>query len=303
MTIYILIMPSILGKEFQFIKNLRKKGFSFIGDDCAILKKNKTNMVISTDSFVEDIHFSKKYFNLKEIGIKSFEAAVSDIAAMGAKPKYALVAISLNDFKDIKKIYKGILERSKNHKIKIIGGDISKSKKIYINISAIGETKKPIKRSGAKENDLVYISHQTGLSSIGFKFLKKNPSLDNIFTKAHKKPRAKVQEAQKLARYANAMIDTSDSLLSELIHLSKESSVCIKIDKIPISMDILRLKNKIKIKDYVLNGGEDFSLLYTIPKKYEKHAIGFKIGKVEKGSNVYINNKKVRILKNFKHFN
>lgn len=296
-------MPSILGKEFQFIKNLRKKGFSFIGDDCAILNKNNTKFVISTDSFVEDIHFSRKYFSLKEIGIKAFEASISDIAAMGANPKYTLISISIENTKDLKKIYEGILERSKNHKVEIIGGDTTKSSKIYINVSVIGEIKKPIKRSGAKEEDLVYITHHTGFSSIGLKLLKENPRKNNKFTKAHKRPLAKIKEGKALAKYANAMIDISDGLLSELTHLSKESKVKINVENIPVAKDILKLKNKINIKKHVLNGGEDFSLLYTIPKKHEKYAIGFKIGKAEKGSGIYINNKKIKDLKNFKHFN
>lgn len=278
-----MIMPNILGKEFECInKILSKLPSSGVGDDCAIIQAGSKKLLISTDSFVEGVHFSLKYFSLKEVGYRCAEAAISDLAAMGAKPLYLLLSISSPSTQNIIPISLGIGRSLRSHKIKLIGGDTTKSDSVMLNITVIGESKKPIKRSGAKKGDLVFISSYTGLSCAGLEAINNNIKGFNILKKAHKEPKAKAKEGLTISKIATSMIDISDSLASELHHLAYASKVSIEIDRLPIHKEIKRLSklNRTNPLKYVLYGGEDYHLLYTTNKKNKKKAIGFCIGRV-----------------------
>ncbi len=275
-------MPNILGKEFECINKILSKLPSFgVGDDCAIIQASSQKLLISTDSFVEGVHFSLKYFSLKEVGHRCAEAAISDLAAMGAKPRYLLLSISTPSIKNIIPLSLGIKKSLRYHKIKLIGGDTTKSDTVMLNITVIGESKKPIKRSGAKKGDLVFISSYTGLSCAGLDAINNSIKGFNILKKAHKEPKAKIKQGLIISKMATAMIDTSDSLASELHHLAHASKVSIEIDHLPVHKEIKKL-SKFNKKDplkYVLYGGEDYHLLYTTNKKNKNKAVGFCIGR------------------------
>lgn len=291
---------SKLGKEFKFINSIIKnQKLKYLGDDCAIVN----NFSYTIDNYIEDVHFSRKYYTFKEIGIKAIEASISDIAAMGEKPLYTLIGISAKNIKIIKEIYKSVFNVLKPYKIQLIGGDTTFSEKIHISVVVIGTAKSPRYRSNARENDLIYITSYTGFSGAGFFALKnKIPGFLNLKNK-HKQPKAKIKEGIYLNKYVNSMIDISDGLASELYHISDSSNCSIHIDDIPIHKDIKKISKKLKINEnyFPLYGGEDFELLYTIPKKHEKHALGFKIGLVKKGTGVYYKGKILKI-KGFQHF-
>lgn len=278
-----MVLPNILGKEFQCINKIISKLPSIgVGDDCAIIDGSVKKMLISTDSFVEDVHFSLKPFSLQDIGERCSEAAISDIAAMGASPLYMLSSISGRSTKEVEKISEGIKRSLKRHKLRIIGGDITKSSKIMINITVIGSSPRPVMRSGAKKGDLVFISSYTGLSGAGLYLIKKGLDGYPSIRKEHLSPRAKIKEGLKISSIASSMIDISDGLASELHHIAHASKCSIRIEHIPIHKELSKMSRKIKKDplDFALYGGEDYQLLYTVPPKHVNKAIGFKIGVV-----------------------
>jgi len=303
-------------KEFKLI-NLIKNTLpnKYIGDDCAFIPQ-LSKQLISVDTFVEDVHFSLKYFSPKDLAIKTFNAAFSDIAAMGGDASYFLLAISAKNIDFIKDFVKSLKKPLENLNVKIIGGDTTYSEKVIISITVIGKANKPIYRTGVKDSDLIYLSSYTGLSGAGLLCFQNRIDGFNILKKAHLRPSARFDISNKLKYTANAMIDISDSLLSELYHLASSSKVNIYLDNIPIHKELFRFENKVlknhnfkfrSSSDLALYGGEDFELLYSVDKKYKNKVPGFLIGQAFKTNSkpkVYYKNKILKLTKKlYTHFN
>jgi len=286
-----------IGGEFALIDRIKNKIKLYskevaagIGDDAAVLKYDKKNyLLFTTDMLVENDHFSLKYSIPEQIGMKAIEQNVSDIAAMGGIPKFAVVSLALPqdieaDFVD--KLYIGINKKSKMYKINIVGGNITHSKEIVINIALIGRVEKKYLalRSGAKINDLIFCSGDVGKSTAGLELLRNNKNGKSI--KEHLEPKCRLDLARKLVKVGvNSMIDVSDGVASEVNHICEESKVgaIIYADNIPISKNTLNDSKKIKKNplDFALYGGEDFELVFTANKnklnqmkKYDAAVIG-----------------------------
>lgn len=266
--------------EFEIINKIRKD-FPKIGDDCAEIIKYTQNgktkiLIVSTDAFVEDIHFKTKYFTGYDIGYKSLSASVSDIAACGGIPKSGLIALGMptGDTKLVNGIYEGIKAVIKKHNLEIIGGDTVLSSKIFISITVIGETEKFISRKGAKPGDIICVTGTLGSASAGLVALEKGIRSNCI--KKQLNPNPRVKEGVLLGKYATSMIDISDGLISDLFHILEESKVSAKIyrSKLPIDREVFKVANLTgyKAEYFALNGGEDYELLFTVPLKLLKEA-------------------------------
>ena len=260
-------------KEFEFINHIREK-FSLdkIGDDCAVLPKNETHdMLITSDLIVEDIDFRRSWMIPHLLGHKALAVSLSDIAAMGGKPLYSMLSIGIpediwqTDFVD--EFYEGYFNLAKNYKLELIGGDVSKTPdKIVIDSTVIGEVKKhkAVMRKGAKVGDLIFVTGELGGASIGLKFLEENIAGFDELKMCQLKPNPRISEGLFLSEFATSMIDISDGLSSDLMHICQSSKVGAKIyaDKIPYP------EFEFRNLEFALNGGEDFELLFTAnPKK------------------------------------
>ena len=313
-----------IGGEFGLINRIKDRIRLYsqdvvigIGEDAAVLKYDKKNyLIFTTDTLVENVHFSLKYFNPKQIGMKAIEQNVSDIAAMGGLPKFALVSLSLPNGIDVEfvdALYDGFNEKSKKYKISIVGGDITHSKEIAISISLIGFVEKGYLtlRSGAKVNDLVFCTGSVGSSSVGLEMLRHNLKGESI--KKHIGPECRLKLARELAKFGvNSMIDVSDGVASEVRYICKQSSVgaIIYADEIPISKNALIDSKKLKkdAVDFALYGGEDFELVFTAQKnklnqlkKYDVIAIGEIVHK-KYGIKLVKDGKKLNLGSGFDHF-
>jgi len=283
--------------EFEFIENLRSRTSKIrtphsafrigIGDDCAVLPKNsKTDLVITTDLLVEDIDFRLDWTTSEFLGHKALVVSLSDIAAMGAKPVWAMLSIGIpekiwkTDF--VEKFYDGWFRLAKKFNVELIGGDVSKTPdKIVIDSIAAGEVKKgkAVLRSGAKVDDSIYVTGNLGGAAGGLKLLEEGFRYD--FPEEIWRKRLLLKQLQPLPRtfdgeflrennLATSMIDLSDGISSDLAHICRESKVGAKIfaDKIPFDKNLRGLTKSFDEKlNYALNGGEDFELLFTVNQK------------------------------------
>ena len=313
-----------IGGEFGLIDRIKNKAKLFskdivagIGDDAAVLKYDKDNYLLFTsDMLVENAHFSLKYSNPQQIGMKAIEQNASDIASMGGIPKFAVVSLALPNDIDVDfvdKLYSGINQKSKKYRINIVGGNITHSKEIIVSIALIGfvEKKYLTLRSGAKIGDLIFCSGNVGSSSIGLELLKNNLKSKSI--KKHLKPQARLDLSRKLVKVGiNSMIDISDGVASEVKHICNESDVgaVIYADKIPISKNAIIDAKKLNKNplDFALYGGEDFELIFTASKnklkqlkKYDVTAIGEMVDK-KYGIKIIRNKKEIKLKKGFDHF-
>ncbi len=222
------------------------------GDDCAVLKYNKNNyQLFSTDMLVEGVDFTKDT-NPYLVGRKALAVSISDISACGGIPTQAVVSLGLpkdTTLNSVDRINKGINDLAKIYKINIVGGDISSSRDLVINVSILGivEKKRLVKRSGAKIKDVIMVSGELG-GTIKGKHLKFTPRL--------KEARYLVENFK-----VNAMIDISDGLTQDLNHILEASNkgALIYESLIPISKQAKNLQD-------ALSGGEDFELLFTLSK-------------------------------------
>jgi thiamine-monophosphate kinase len=317
--------------EFEFIENLRRRfALSKLGDDCAILPKNaKTDTVITADLLIEDIDFRLEWTRAEFIGHKALAVSLSDIAAMGAKPVWAMLSIGIprkiwrTDF--VEKFYEGWFALAKKYGVELVGGDVSKTPdKIVIDSIVAGETKKgkAVRRSGAKPGDLIFVTGELGGAAAALELLAKGERYE---ISKHKKLLARQLKPNPQTEFgkilgakilATAMIDLSDGLSSDLAHLCRESKTGAKIfaDRIPFHSNLGAVAKSFDEKlNFALNGGEDFELLFTAnPKKifqlkktsqfFPFHQIGEATANV--GIIELIRSNKTEILeaKGFRHF-
>ena len=281
-------------KQFPVQNSTSTKG---IGDDAAMISIGHEYLLVTTDMLLEGIHFDLAYMPLQHLGYKAVVANVSDIAAMNGKPEQITIGLGISNrfsLEAIDTLYAGIKAACEDYKVDLVGGDTSSSKSgLIISITALGRVDKGKEtlRSNAKNNDIICVTGDLGAAYLGLQVLERekqefliNPEMQPDLEKyeylvgRQLKPDARMDIVHELADrkvVPTAMIDISDGLASELLHISKSSGVGIKIfeDKVPI--DSLTYETAIEFMidpiTCALNGGEDYELLFTIdPKDYEK---------------------------------
>ncbi len=255
-----------------------------IGDDAAVIKPSEGKLLIfTTDTLVEKVHFDLRYSTFRQIGWKAMASNLSDIAAMGGLPKFALVTIGLPKSvaaENVISIYDGITAIGRRYKCKVVGGDtVFSPKGIFVSIALLGEVEKKflVKRKGAKRGDLICVTGDLGEAQAGLEFLLRNPRRKSSLTRKHLTPFPRISEARILLRIlkVSSMIDISDGLSSELFHLTEESDLGAVIyqDKIPISSNCKkagRLLGKSPLL-WALSSGEEYELLFTVGRKKLPH--------------------------------
>ena len=263
-----------------------------IGDDAAVIKSSNNKLVATVDMAVEGIHFHRKWSSPFQIGAKLTTANLADIFAMGAVPKYLLVAAGINELNNsetVSELAKGIRSVADKFEVSVIGGDLSKSEKMTLSITALGElSAQPILRSGGRVGDLIYLSSLTGLSAAGLAILNRDLDRPRYVVEAHLNP--KLVAPDKLIKVATSMCDVSDGLATDAAHLANASAVNFNLSKELISKaddfkDLAELAKELNedVFDWILTGGEDHFFLATVDKKNESNELGIKIGIVEEG--------------------
>ena len=283
--------------EFKLIEHLtkhfkvsQKSTIKSIGDDAAVLNFGKKQVVVSTDLLVEGVHFDLSYAPLKHLGYKAIIVNLSDIYAMNAVATQVTVSIAVSNrfpLEALEELYAGISTAAKLYNVDVVGGDTTSSTSgLIISVTAIGEVEKghEVLRSGAKPNDLLVITGDVGGAFMGLQVLERekevfkvNPnnqpdlSMYTYIIERQLKPEARkdiIELLKELDVKPTSMIDVSDGISSEIIHLCKQSKVGADVyeTKIPLDPQVISTCEEFNLDSttIALNGGEDYELLMTI---------------------------------------
>jgi thiamine-monophosphate kinase len=290
--------------EFGLIDHLSKNikiknpgSIKGIGDDAAVIDNRKTMTLVTTDMLVEGVHFDLTYVPIKHLGYKAVVVNLSDIYAMNGQPKQITVSLALSNrfsLDAIEEFYAGVNMACEKYGVDVIGGDTTSSKLgLIISVTAIGEANGEdiVYRNTAQEKDLICVTGDLGAAYVGLQLLERekqvfieNPKSQPDFEgndyilERQLKPEARkevIQQLKDLGIKPTAMIDISDGLSSEIIHLCTQSGVGCEIyeNKIPIDHATITMAQSFNLDPTVcaLNGGEDYELLFTIKQSdYEK---------------------------------
>jgi len=273
------------------IKLMNESSKVGVGDDAAVLDYGDKEVLVTSDLLLEGIHFDLTYTPLKHLGYKAAIVNFSDIYAMNGRPKQVIVSLGVSrkfSVENLEEFYDGLTLACNNYGVDVVGGDTNSSMTgLTISITCIGEVEKgkAVLRSGAKANDLICVSGDLGSAYMGLQLLEREKM---VFNKAAEispdfsgkeyilerqlKPEARKDVVDLLAAHnivPNAMIDISDGLSSELLHLCTESHCGCRVyeDKIPIDYQAASLAEEMNLNltTAALNGGEDYELLFTVP--------------------------------------
>ncbi len=268
-----------------------------VGDDAAIVDNTGRQTVLTSDMLLEGVHFDLAYMPLKHLGFKAVAANISDLAAMNALPGQILVNIGLSNrfsVEAVEELYKGIETACQAYKADLAGGDTTSSRSgLVISVTAIGYgiPDQLVRRAGAKPGDILCVTGDLGAAYVGLQVLERekevfltNPGMQpqlseyQYVVQRQLRPEARmdvIHELRELGLVPTSMIDISDGLASEIIHLSRNSGVGFRIyeDKLPVDKETYdtALEFKLDATTCALNGGEDYELLFTISQEdYEK---------------------------------
>ena len=279
-----------LTKNFIINHNSTIKG---VGDDAAVLEFKSKHVVVTTDLLIENVHFDLGYMPLKHLGYKAIMVNLSDVYAMNADATQVTVSIAVSNrfsLEAIEELYAGIETAAKIYNVDVVGGDTTSSTTgLIISVTAIGQVDKEsvVYRNGAKPNDLLVVTGDLGGAYMGLQVLEREkqvfkvnpnnqPDLEvyNYIIERQLKPEARkdiVKLLKDLDVKPTSMIDISDGLSSETIHLCKQSNVGVELyeNKIPLDPQVISTCEEFNIDSttIALNGGEDYELLMTISQK------------------------------------
>lgn len=276
-----------LTKNFQIVQESTLKG---IGDDAAVLDFNDKKVVVSTDLLIEGVHFDLAYMPLKHLGYKAVVVNVSDICAMNAKATQITVSVAVSNrfpLEALEELFEGITLAANEYKVDVIGGDTTSSQKgLIISITVLGEADESelVYRNGAKQNDLLVVSGDIGAAYMGLQVLEREkqvfqvnpnsqPDLEAYTYLIERQLRPEARKDVRTLLHAleikpTSMIDISDGLSSEIMHLCKQSGVGCNLyeDKLPLDPQLISVCEEFNIDSttVAINGGEDYELLFTI---------------------------------------
>jgi thiamine-phosphate kinase len=261
-----------------------------VGDDAAIINAEGKKVLVSTDMFTEGVHFNLGYTPLKHLGYKVVVAGISDIAAMNAVPTQIMISVAVSNrfpVEALEEIYAGVQLACRRYKVDLVGGDTTSSQTgLVINVTTVGleSSEKIISRNGVKPNDLLVVTGDLGGAYMGLQILErehsvylKNPNMQpemegyDYILERQLKPEARTDIKgilEELGVKPTSMIDISDGLASEVLHLSDRSKVGFRIyeEKIPMDELTISTADEFNLNPVMtaLNGGEDYELLFTI---------------------------------------
>jgi thiamine-monophosphate kinase len=259
-----------IGGEFAAIDRLARllpgppPGELWLGDDAAVLEGHAGQLLLTTDVAVAGVHGDLTLIGLDDLGWRAVAGAVSDIAAMGARPRGAVLAVAGPPDTDLELLYRGVAAAAESHGCPVVGGDLSTAGQLSVAVAVVGEideTPAAVLRGGARPGDRLFVTGPLGAAAAGLRALQggrpADGPLDEALRQAHRRPRARLAEGEAARRAgASAMVDVSDGLLADLGHLADASGVGFRLDEVPVHGGASL--------DDALGGGEDYELVVAV---------------------------------------
>jgi thiamine-monophosphate kinase len=245
-----------------------------LGDDAAAWHTGNSVELATVDAMIQDVHFNLRMTSWQDLGWKSLAINLSDIAAMGGSPRYALVALGLPDdtlVEDVSRLYEGMIELARQTRTSIIGGNISRSPVVSVTVTIIGSglDSRMLRRSSARPGETIGVTGHPGSAAAGLEMMKKGVKLEGpsegYLRAAFLRPWPRLAEGQIMAgRGVKTGIDTSDGLLADLRHICESSQVSARVnaDRVPIHSAVSQTFGA-RAREMALSGGEDYELLFT----------------------------------------
>lgn len=236
------------------------------GDDCAVLAPTRGALCVTTDAIVEDVHFTRAAFSSEDIGHKALAVNLSDLAAMGATPRWFVCALALpRDFpeRELRGLARGMSALAREHRIALVGGNFTSARELSITVTAAGELQGPaLTRSGARPGHLLYMSGELGEARLGLIHLQAGKRRSPAILR-QRRPIPRVALGRLASRFASAGMDISDGLAQDLGHLCDASGVGAEVElaHLPLSPAVRAALGA----ERALAGGEDYELLLAIP--------------------------------------
>jgi len=236
------------------------------GDDCAVLPPSRHPQCVTTDALVEDVHFTRAAFSPEDIGHKALAVNLSDLAAMGATPRWFVCALALpRDYpaRELSGLARGMSALARAHRIALVGGNFTAARELSLTITAAGDTSRPpLTRAGARPGDLLYVSGTLGDARLGLAHLRAGKRRGDA-VRRQRRPEPRVALGRLAARFASAALDVSDGLAQDLGHLCRASGVRaeVELSRLPLSEVVRREAGA----EAALAGGEDYELLLAVP--------------------------------------
>jgi thiamine-monophosphate kinase len=267
-----------------------------IGDDAALLAPSARAQAVSVDAQVEGVHFRRDLLSPADIGFRALAAAASDLAAMGARPRAAFVALvtppALSE-PDLYAIADGFAEAQRELACPVAGGNLASGGELSITTTVIGDAPDaPLVRSGARAGDALFVTGELGAAALGLSLLRaRRPELAPACVARWRRPGSRIREGAALAGLASAAIDVSDGLLQDLGHLCEASGVGfeLQLPRVPFAAQLERACAELAVDAHALAlaGGEDYELLFTVPAGV-KPPFGTHIGTATSASGIVL---------------
>lgn len=254
------------GREFDLVRRLLGlwgEGAAGVGDDAAVLGVSEgAQLVATTDTAVDNVHFRRDWFSAEEIGYRSAVGALSDVAAMGGRPLGLLLALTLPEelLGEVDGLARGIGDAAARCQCPIVGGDLTRGAVLSLTYTVLGEARSPVRRSGAQSGDALYVTGELGGPGAALAALYRGAEPHPAHRARLTRPEARIRESQWLAAHgASAMIDISDGLVSEVRHLAAASNAVLEValERLPCIQGTAPAE--------AARSGEEYELLFTAP--------------------------------------
>jgi thiamine-monophosphate kinase len=274
------------------------------GDDAAVVARSKHDVLLTTDALVEGVHFRRGWLSARELGARAFEVAASDVAAMGGTVRAVLLAVAAPrdlPVDDLRDIVRGVQRRARRAGGALVGGNLASARELALTVSVLGDAPaRPLLRSGARAGDGLFVTGRLGGAAFGLRLLAGARSLRGGETarRCWRRPVARLRAGRTLATagIATAMMDLSDGLLVDAGRLARASDTGLAIDAtaLPLAAALRGLAPR-DARDLALRGGEDYELLFTVPRArlarlaaLDLGCTATQIGAVERGRGVRV---------------
>lgn len=297
------------------------------GDDCAVIPPGRHATCVTTDALVDGVHFTRDTFSLEDVGHKALAVNLSDLAAMGAEPDWAVCALGLPRHvtpDDVRELGRGMSRLARAHGVRLVGGNVTRALELSVTLTVSGKLPRgraPLLRSGTKPGDVLYVSGPLGLAAAGLDVLSRArtagghvPESFSALARAQRRPAPHLAWALAAAPLVSAAIDVSDGLAQDLGHVCESSRVGAELTRasLPITAELEAWAgSRERAESTALTGGEDYVLLVAVAEKrvrafeqrLERHGFtAFRVGLVTKGEQVTVDGAPLAGKTGFQHF-